>query len=87
MVTETTWSEWCASDFDEYLAVVINEFGVERVMAGSDWPVCTHAGDYLNVMKIPMDFIAEQPPEIQAEILGDNCTSFYGLEPQPIPVK
>ena len=46
MVTEADWQAWKPSDFAPYLDVVIEAFGVKRIMMGSDWPVCTVAAAY-----------------------------------------
>ena len=46
LVTEADWSAWTPDDLRPYIDVVMGAFGEERVMFGSDWPVCTLAGDY-----------------------------------------
>ena len=50
MVTEAIWKGWRPDDFRGYLDIVIQAFGADRVMIGSDWPVCTLSGDYAAVM-------------------------------------
>jgi L-fuconolactonase len=51
MVTEADWANWKAEDFTPYLDVVFNAFGANRVMYGSDWPVCNVAGGYKGVLE------------------------------------
>ena len=79
MVTETNWRAWRPEEFVPYLEVVFNAFGPERVMIGSDWPVCTLSGDYGEVMDIVNNFVQRFPLELHNQILGDNCARFYGV--------
>jgi L-fuconolactonase len=79
MVTEANWSTWKPGDFTPYLDVVFELFGVERVMIGSDWPVCTVAATYGQVMSIVADFIRQFSLDEQEQILGENARRFYGL--------
>jgi L-fuconolactonase len=48
-------------------------------MIGSDWPVCTLAGDYAEVMGIATEYIADLGDEEKDAILGGNCATFYQL--------
>ena len=52
MVTEADWHQWKRKDFMPYIDVIFNAFGADRIMVGSDWPVCTLAGSYKDVMGI-----------------------------------
>jgi L-fuconolactonase len=79
MVTEATWNQWKPADFHRYLDVALNCFGPDRLMIGSDWPVCTVSGNYGSVMQITLDFLKKLPPAVQAAILGGNCAQFYGV--------
>lgn len=79
MVTESDWAYWKPDDFDPYLDVVFNAFGTDRIMTGSDWPVCLLGGTYNDVTGIVKDYIRESPEEIREKILGRNCSDFYGL--------
>jgi L-fuconolactonase len=80
MVTEAKWKHWCVEDFHRYLDIVIEAFGTERVMIGSDWPVCTLSGDYESTMRIVIDYVRRFPSEVREAILGGNCARFYGLD-------
>jgi len=80
MVTEAAWGEWKPEDFHGYLDVVLNAFGSERVMIGSDWPVCNLSADYAATMKIVTDYIEKLSIEDQAKVLGGNCARFYGIK-------
>ena len=80
MVTEARWNAWQPSDFHPYLDVVFEAFGPDRLMIGSDWPVCTLAAEYAAAMSIVLDYISQLPPAAQDGILGENCARFYGLQ-------
>lgn len=79
MVTEARWNQWLPADFHPYLEVVFEAFGPDRLMIGSDWPVCTLSGTYASAMSIVIDYIARFPARVQDAILGANCARFYGL--------
>ena len=57
LVTEADWYNWNVEDFTPYMEVVLEAFGSHRLTIGSDWPVCTLAGQYNSVMSIATDFI------------------------------
>ncbi len=79
MVTEAAWKTWTQDDFAPYLDIVFDCFGVERLMFGSDWPVCTLAGSYSQVVGIVETYIAALSADEQAAVMGGNATAFYGL--------
>jgi L-fuconolactonase len=80
MVTEADWKSWTSLDFRPYLDVVFDAFGPERLMIGSDWPVCTLAGAYGEVIDIVLDYIERLGPDERARILGGTAAAFYKLE-------
>jgi L-fuconolactonase len=77
MVTEADWKNWNFEDFRYYLDTVFEAFGEDRIMIGSDWPVCTTSSNYEKVLSIVFNFIKQFGPEIQNKILGENCYKFY----------
>jgi L-fuconolactonase len=79
MVTEALWKQWQPQDFHRYLDIVFAAFGLERVMIGSDWPVCTLSGDYAATMGVVTQYVQKFPSEVREKILGGNCARFYGL--------
>ena len=79
MVTEAAWKTWTQDDFTPYLDIVFDCFGIERLMFGSDWPVCTLSGSYSEVVGIVETYIAALSVDEQAAIMGGNATAFYGL--------
>jgi L-fuconolactonase len=80
MVTEADWRRWRPSDFQPYLDVVFAAFGSKRIMFGSDWPVCTLAGVYADVVKIVSDYVQQLSEEEQADVWGETARRFYKLE-------
>jgi len=83
MVTEASWEGWKYSDFVPYLDVVFEAFGPRRLMMGSDWPVCTVAGDYGSVAAIPAQYLKGFGKSDTENVLGRTCAEFYGLSEQP----
>jgi L-fuconolactonase len=80
MVTEAKWGRWKREDFRPYLDVVFEAFKAERVMLGSDWPVCTVSGDYKATMGIVQDYVKQTRPEKLDEVMGRNCMRCYEVE-------
>lgn len=79
LVTEAAWGAWTQDDFKPYLDIVFDCFGVERLMFGSDWPVCTLSGSYSDVVGIIETYIAALSTDEQAAVMGGNASAFYGL--------
>ncbi len=80
MVTEAVRRGWKRDDFTPYLDVVLEAFGPERLMFGSDWPVCLLAGEYADVAAIPRDYFSRLSTTEQRMIWGDTAAGFYGLK-------
>lgn len=80
LVTEAAWHGWTQEDFTPYLDIVFDCFGVERLMFGSDWPVCTLAGSYSQVVGIVETYIAALSADERAAVMGGNAAAFYKLE-------
>lgn len=79
MVTEAAWGAWTQDDFAPYLDIVFECFGVARLMFGSDWPVCTLAGSYSEVVGIVESYIAGLSADERAAVMGGNAVDFYQL--------
>lgn len=79
MVTEADWQHWQAADLYPYLDVVFEAFGTDRLMFGSDWPVCTLAGTYDQVAGIMSDYVQTLSQHEQAAVWAGTAKSFYGL--------
>jgi L-fuconolactonase len=79
MVTEADWQHWEPEDFRPYLDVVFAAFGPQRVLYGSDWPVCNVAGGYARAIGILEEYMRPFSAAEQALFWGDNAVRFYGL--------
>ncbi|MFC5283527.1 amidohydrolase family protein [Pedobacter alpinus] len=79
MVTEADFNNWKESDFEPYLDVVFESFGVKRLMYGSDWPVCNVAGGYQKALQILQNYTQKLDVQDQQLLFGKNATSFYNL--------
>lgn len=79
MVTEASWKNWKKEDFYPYMDVVIESFGTDRIMFGSDWPVCLVAATYQNVVSIVEEYFSAFSKEEQEKIFGVNAIHFYNL--------
>jgi len=80
LVTEVDWRSWREIDFKPYLDVVFDAFGTDRLMFGSDWPVCLLAGDYRDVKRLLAEYLSDLPVEQRNKIFGGNAEKFYGLK-------
>ena len=79
MVTEADWKNWKSIDFRPYLDVVFEAFGTNRLMYGSDWPVCLVSASYDEVIGIASEFIHNFSAEEQQAFWHDNAVNFYSL--------
>ena len=79
LVTEVEWDNDDLSIFNAYLDKVFELFPSNKLMIGSDWPVCTLAKNYQSVMNIVMNYIKKFPKQDQANVLGKTCSTFYNL--------
>ncbi|MFY0625759.1 MAG: amidohydrolase family protein [Reichenbachiella sp.] len=80
MVTEADWTEWKDEDFTPYLDIVISTFGIDRVMFGSDWPVCLLGGEYGAVKGIVDQYFEEYSEIDKSKVFGLNAAEFYGIK-------
>lgn len=80
MVTEAAWRNWTQEDFVPYLEVVTEAFGMDRLMFGSDWPVCLLSGNYEEVLGIVKTYMAQFTQADQQQVFYTNALSFYRLE-------
>jgi L-fuconolactonase len=81
MVTEAKWHAWRPDDFAFYLDTALDAFGAERLLFGSDWPVCLCAArDYAQVHDLLADWAgARLAPAARAQLFGGNAARIYGI--------
>lgn len=77
MVTEADLAHWKPADFVPYLEIIFEAFGAERLMFGSDWPVCLRAASYEQVFHLVDDFTRSLSEEARAGLFGGNAAKFY----------
>jgi L-fuconolactonase len=80
MVTEADWKHSKADDFKPYLNVVFGAFGADRLMFGSDWPVCLLAATYRQVKQLIEEYVKGFSQSDKEGIFGGNAARFYGLK-------
>ena len=79
MITEADPHGWKAEHLKPYVAHVLQLFGPDRLMFGSDWPVCTLVGTWKEVLAAFTQAIGPQPIEIREKLLGGTAERFYRL--------
>ncbi|MGB3801325.1 MAG: amidohydrolase family protein [Lewinella sp.] len=79
MVTEVPGRDWTLQLLKPYVQEVLDAFGPQRVMYGSDWPVCLVAASYAQQMEALKGACAELSAEEQRAVFGENAASFYGI--------
>jgi L-fuconolactonase len=79
LATEASWSEWSLEGLRPYLDTVLEAFGPERLMWGSDWPVCLYASSYERWWRVLGEWTAGWKEADRAAFFGGNAARFYGL--------
>jgi L-fuconolactonase len=79
MVTEATWKSWKAEDFEPYLDEVFEFFGADRLMYGSDWPVCLVAASYHDQLSVVREYASRLSSSEKQMVFSDNAKRFYNL--------
>src|SRR4030095_1322915 len=80
LVTEADWDKWAEEDFAPYLDVAFESFGASRLMIGSDWPVCTVAGNYSRVVNVVKNYLQKFPSQARESVLGKTVREVYRIK-------
>lgn len=80
LVTEADPDNWKYIDLYPYMEIALNAFGVNRLMFGSDWPVCKLAGEYEQICEIVSAFVGKLSTAEQELIWSENAIDFYNLK-------
>jgi len=80
LVTEADWRAWTPEGLRPYLDVAFECFGPERLMIGSDWPVCLVAADYGRTLRLVTDYMRGRPAHDQDAVLGGNAARLWRLD-------
>ena len=81
MVTEADWGGWTSDDLRPYVHAALDLFGADRLMFGSDWPVCELAATYGEVHEALVDALGPISATERAAIFGGTAARFYGIAP------
>ena len=79
MVTEAQWRKWEKQDFNPYLDHITTCFGTDRLVYGSDWPVCLLSASYTQVFDLVWEYFQSFSENEKAAIFGMNACKFYGI--------
>lgn len=79
MVTEANIKTWTPEQIHPFIDVVLEAFGSNRIMYGSDWPVCLVAGNYKQIKDLTAHYITKLSLKEQQQIMGTNAIQFYNL--------
>jgi len=82
IVTEADFDHWTTDSLRPYVETVLEAFGPERLIFGSDWPVCTVASSYGRWVDAVRHMILELSAGEQAAIFGENAVNLYRLAPK-----
>ncbi|GAC1447956.1 MAG: amidohydrolase family protein [Isosphaeraceae bacterium] len=79
MVTEADRESWTVGDLKPYAQAALEAFGPDRLMFGSDWPVCELAASYEDVHEALKQALGPIRDDERAQIFGGTASRFYGL--------
>ena len=83
LVTEADWRAWTPGQLRPYLDAALDAFGPDRIMIGSDWPVCLVAAPYADVIALVRDAIGEYSASEQQRMLEGTAAEFWNLNLPP----
>jgi L-fucono-1,5-lactonase len=79
LMTEADWRNWKPEHIAPYLDVAFDSFGSDRLMIGSDWPVCKVAASYSRAMNMIREYFEKHPIHVQDTVLGENAQRLWKL--------
>ena len=79
LITEADWTQWTVADLAPYVRIALAAFGPQRLMFGSDWPVCLLAGDYDRWLNTARELMAELSPDEQERFFAGSARDWYRL--------
>jgi L-fuconolactonase len=79
LVTEAEWKKWSPADFYPYLDVVFEQFGTDRLLFGSDWPVMLLSGIYVQWKSLLEKYMEQFVQEDRDKVFGENARRVYGV--------
>lgn len=79
LVTEADWQRWTPEQIRPYVDVTFELFGPDRLMIGSDWPVCLVAASYAKTVDVVKEYLVQKRPDCMDRVLGGNAQRFWSL--------
>ena len=79
MVTEAA-ADWQEEDFQKYMGVIFEAFGEDRILYGSDWPVCLLRAEYSQVCDLALNFVKKYSATAEEKVFGANAVKFYKIQ-------
>ncbi|MGW3173832.1 amidohydrolase family protein [Streptomyces sp. NPDC001153] len=79
LVTEADPASWTTADLRPYTDTALEAFGPDRLMFGSDWPVCTTAATYTEVHTAMSELTADLGDAERRALFEGTATAVYGL--------
>jgi len=82
LTTEADWRAWQARDLEPYLDAALDAFSPQRLLFGSDWPVCTLATSYERWVETVSNWASRLSAGERDRILGGTAVEVYRLDPE-----
>ncbi len=79
LVTEADWNSWQTADLRPFVDLALDYFGPNRIMFGSDYPVCLLAASYDRVLESFHEILKELSEVERDKIFSQNAAKFYRL--------
>lgn len=79
LITEADHKNWKSQDIKPYLDIVFESFGSDRLIFGSDWPVCLLAGSYYQVINLIEDYLKDHSEDNLTKIFAENASRIYQI--------
>ena len=80
LFTEASWSNWSNESFKPYLNHILQSFTPDRMMFGSDWPVCLLAASYSQTIDLMEEFVKDFSKSEQESFWAGTAKRFYRLK-------
>lgn len=80
LVTEANWDSWHVDDLRPYVDCALEAFGADRMMFGSDYPVCLLAASYDRVLDGFLEILKDLNDADREKIFANNAAKFYRLD-------
>lgn len=80
MVTEARWHGWASADFKPFVDTLLDAFGPDRLMFGSDWPVCLLSASYQQVVDLATELVAGLTDTEAEQFWSGTARRYYRLD-------